>query len=82
MVLSIGFERAKPKLDSFHTPIGFYKRKRLPMGLASALEAFQNLIEMLRSGFCYEVVLLCLDDIIACVKTLKERLIRLQQVFA
>ena len=49
---------------AFVTPLGLYKWKSLPMGLASAPEAFQNLMEMIMAGLSYEVALVYLDDII------------------
>ena len=37
-------------LTALITPMGLYKWKRLPMGLASAPGAFQNLMELVFSG--------------------------------
>ena len=51
-------------LTAFITPMGLYKWKRLPMGLASAPGAFQNLMELILAGLSYEVALVYLDDII------------------
>ena len=44
-------------VTAFVTPMGLYKWKRLPMGLASAPGAFQNLMELIMSGLSYEVAL-------------------------
>ena len=49
---------------AFITPLNLYKRKKLPMGPASASEAFQNLMELILSGLSYEIALVYLDDII------------------
>ena len=46
------------------TPIGHYKWKRLPMGLASAPGAFQKLTELIMVGLSYELALVYLDIII------------------
>ena len=37
-------------VTAFLTPMGLYKWKRLPMGLASAPENFHNLMELIMSG--------------------------------
>ena len=37
----------------FVTPMGIDKWKRLPMGLASAPEAFQNILELIMAGLSY-----------------------------
>ena len=42
---------------AFVTPMGIYKWKRLPMGLASAPGAFQNLMELIIVGLSCEVAL-------------------------
>ena len=62
------------------TPMGFYKWKRLPMGLASAPEAFQNLMELIMSGLSYEVALVYLDDIFIFGRSFEEHLNRLDLV--
>ena len=51
-------------VTAFITPMGLYKWKRLPMGLASPPGAFQNLIELIMRKLSFEVVLEYLDDII------------------
>ena len=62
-------------LTSVTTPLGLYKWKRLPMGLAFAPGEFQNLMELVFSGHFDEVALLYLDDIIVFVKTFEEPLL-------
>ena len=44
-------------MAAFVTPMGLYKRKRLPMGLASAPGAFQKLKGVIMAGHSYEVAL-------------------------
>ena len=51
-------------VTAFLTPMGLNKWKRLPMGLASAPGAFQNLMELIMAGLYYEVALVYPDDII------------------
>ena len=53
----------------------------MPLGLALAPEAFQNLMELMFSGFSYDVALTYLDDIIVFGKTFEEHLQRLEKVF-
>ena len=61
--------------------MGLYKLKRLPMGLASAPGAFNNLIELIFAGLSYEVALVYLDDVIVFGRTFEEYLKRLELVF-
>ena len=48
----------------FVTPMGLYKWRRLPMGLASAPGTFQNFMNLFTAGLSYEVASVYLDDII------------------
>ena len=61
-------------LTAFITPLGLYKWKRLPMRLASAPGAFQNLMELICAGLSYEVALLYLDDVIVFGRIFDEHL--------
>ena len=67
-------------LTAFITPMGLYKWKRLPMGLASAPGAFQNLMELIMAVLPYEVSLVYLDDIIIFGRSFEEHLDRLDLV--
>ena len=58
----------------FVTPMGLYEWKRLPIGLASAPGAFQNLMELIMAGLSYEVALVYLDDIIIFGRSFEEHL--------
>ena len=64
-------EEESQNVKAFLTPLGLYKRKRLPMGLASAPGAFQNLMELVFAGLSYEVALVYLDDVIVFGRNLK-----------
>ena len=68
-------------LTAFITPMGLYKWKRLPMGLASAPGAFQNLMELVFSGLSYDVAMVYLDDIIVFGRNFEEHMERLELVF-
>ena len=70
----------KPKLTAFIAPMGLYKWKLLPMGLASAPGTFQNLMQLLFSGPSYEVALLFLNDFFVFWNTFEEHLQLLQRV--
>ena len=73
-------EEESQNLTAFITPLGLYKWKRLPMGLASAPGAFQNLMELIFSGLSYEVALIYLDDVIVFGRNFEEHLKRLELV--
>ena len=53
----------------------------LPIGLASAPGAFQNLMELIFAGLSYEVALVYLDDVIVFGRKFEEHLKRLELVF-
>ena len=48
----MALEEERQNVTAFMTPLGLYKRKRLPMGLASAPEAFLNRMEF----FCWSLL--------------------------
>ena len=60
----MAMDEESQNVKAFVAPIGLYKWKRLPMGLASAPGAFQNLMELIMAGLSYEVAVVYLDDII------------------
>ena len=70
MALDVEFQN----VTAFVTPLGLYKWKRLPMGLASAPGAFRNLMESIMAGLSYEVALVYLDDIIVFGRSFEEHL--------
>ena len=76
----MAFDEESQNVTAFVTPMGLYKWKKLPMGLASATGAFQNLMEMIMSGLSYEAALVCLDDIIIFGRSFEEHLNRLDLV--
>ena len=51
----MALDEESQNMTAFLTPMGLHKRKRLPMGLASAPGAFENLIELIMAGLSYEV---------------------------
>ena len=77
----MALEEESQNVTTFITPLGRYKWKRLPMGLASAPGAFQNLMELLFAGLSYEVVSVYLDDVIVFGRNFEEHLNRLELVF-
>ena len=60
----MAIEEASQNLTAFITPLGLYKWKRLPMGLASSPGAFKNLMMLFFVGLSYEMALVYLDDVI------------------
>ena len=76
----MALDEESQNVTAFVTPMGLYKWKRLPMGLASAPGAFQNLMELIMSGLSYEVALVYLDDIIIFGRSFEEHLNRLDLV--
>ena len=76
----MGLDEESQNVTAFVTPMGHYKRKRLPMGLATAPGAFQKLMELIMAGLFYEVALVYLDDIIIIGRYFEEHLNRLDLV--
>ena len=70
----MALDEESQNVTTFVTPMGLYKWTRLPMGLASAPGAFQNLMELIMSGLSYEVALVYLDDIIIFGRSFEEHL--------
>ena len=58
----MALDEESQNVTAFVAPMGLYKWKRLPMGLASAPGAFQNSMELIMAGLSYEVALVYLDD--------------------
>ena len=77
----MALEEESQNVTAFITPLGLYKWKKLPMGLASAPGAFQNLMESIFAGLSYEVALFYLDDFIVFGRNFEEHLKRLELVF-
>ena len=73
----MALDEVSQNVTAFVTPMGLCKWKRLPMGLASAPRAFQNLLELIMAGLSYEVTLVYLDDIIIFGRSFEEHLNRL-----
>ena len=76
----MALDEESQNVTAFVTPMGLYKWKRLPMVLASAPGAFQNLMELIMAGLFYEVALVYLDDIIIFGRSFEEHLNRLDLV--
>ena len=77
----MAIEDESQNLTAFITPPGLYKWKRLPMGLASALSGFQNLMELIFAGLFNEMALVYLDDVIVFGGNFDEHLKQLQLIF-
>ena len=77
----MALEEESRNVTAFITPLGLYKRKRLPMGLASAPGAFQNLMELIFGGVSCEAALVYLDDVIVFGRNFEEHFKRLELVF-
>ena len=74
-------EEESQNLTAFITPLGQYKWKRLPLGLASATRFFRNLMELFFAGLSYEGALVYLDDTIVFGRSFEDYLKRLELVF-
>ena len=70
----MALEEKSQNVTAFITPLGLYRWKRLPRGLASAPAAFQNLKELIFAGLYFEVVLVYLDDVIVFGRNFEEHL--------
>ena len=78
----MALDEKSQNVTAFVSPMGLYKWKRLPMGLASAPGAFQNLMELIMAGLSYEVALVYLDDIIIFGRSFKRHFNHLDFVLA
>ena len=77
----MALEEESQNVTAFITPLGLYKWKRLPMGLASAPGAFQYLMELVFAGLSYKVFLVYIDDVIVFGRNFEEHHKRLELVF-
>ena len=77
----MAIEEESQNLKAFITPLGLYKWKRLPMRLASAPGAFQNLLELTFAGLSYVMALVYLDDVMVFGRNFDKHLKRLELVF-
>ena len=77
----MAIEEESQNLRAFITPLGLYKLKRLPMRLASAPGAFQNLMELIFAGLSYVMALVYIDDVIVFGRNFDKHLNRLELVF-
>ena len=68
-------------LTAFISPLGLYKGKTLPMGLAFASGAFQNLCELIFAGLSNKLALVYLDDVIVFGRRFNEHLKRVELIF-
>ena len=73
-------DKKSHNVTAFVTPKGLSKWKRLPMGLATAPGAFENLMELIMGGLSYEVATKYVDDIIIFGRSCQEHLNRLNLV--
>ena len=65
----------------FSTPLGTFKRLRMPMGLTGSPNTFQSLMEHVLVGLTWNITVPFLNDCIIFSKTFEELIKRLQQVF-
>ena len=84
--LSSGFFQMKiapssSKYTAFNTCFGTFKFNRLPMGLSSAPNSFQLLMDKILSGLTFKSCLCYLDDVLVCSETFTEHLDDLTEVF-
>ena len=76
----MALDEESQNMTAFVIPMGLYKWKRLPVGLASAPEAFQNLMVLIMAGLFYEESLVYLDDTIIYGRSFEEHHNRLDLV--
>ncbi|VDI06700.1 Hypothetical predicted protein [Mytilus galloprovincialis] len=84
--MSSGFFQMKidpssSKYTAFNTCFGTYKFNRLPMGLSSAPNSFQLLMDKVLSGLTFRSCLCYLDDVLICSETFQEHINDLTDVF-
>ena len=66
---------------AFITPFGLFEFLRMPFGLGNASSTFQRLMQQVFHEDILQVLLAYLDHIIVFSKTVKEHIIRLENVF-
>ena len=69
------------KYTAFNTCFGTYKFKRVPMGLHTAPNSFQLLMDKILRGLTFKSCLCYLDDVLICSETFQQHLCDLQEVF-
>ena len=70
----MALDEESQNVTTFVTLMELCKWKRLPMGLASAPGAFQNLMDLIMAGLSYEVAVVYLVDIIIFGRSFEEHL--------
>jgi len=66
---------------AFATPFGLHQFRVMPFGLCNAPSTFQRLMELVLAGLQWNICLVYLDDIIVHSRTVKEHLVRLEEVY-
>lgn len=77
----MGIDKSSSKYTAFNTCFGTYKFLRLPMGLSTAPNSFQLLMDKVLRGLTFRSVLCYLDDILICSSTFPQHLSDLGEVF-
>ncbi|VDI67441.1 Hypothetical predicted protein, partial [Mytilus galloprovincialis] len=84
--MSSGFFQMKlspnsSKYTAFNTCFGTYKFLRVPMGLHTAPNSFQLLMDKILRGLTFKSCLCYLDDVLICSETFEQHMSDLQEVF-
>jgi hypothetical protein len=70
------------KYTAFNTCFGTFKFNRLPMGLSSASNSFELLMDKVLCGLTFKSCLCYLDDVLVCSETFDGHLQDLENVFS
>ena len=77
----MGISSRSTPLTAFNTCFGTYKFLRLPMGLKTAPNTFQLLMDKVLHGLKFKTCLCYLDDVLICSATFEQHLADLREIF-
>ncbi|CAC5398377.1 unnamed protein product [Mytilus coruscus] len=77
----IGISPDSTRYTAFNTCFGTYKFQRLPMGLKTAPNTFQLLMDKVLHGLKFRTCLCYLDDVLLCSETFEKHLNDLNEIF-
>jgi hypothetical protein len=77
----MGLSSDSSQYTAFNTCFGTYKFLRLPMGLKTAPNTFQLLMDKVLHGLKFKSCLCYLDDVLICSETFEQHMSDLKEVF-
>ena len=77
----MGISAESSRYTAFNTCFGTYKFLRLPMGLKTAPNTFQLLMDKVLRGLKFRTCLCYLDDVLICSETFEKHLDDIKEIF-